>query len=56
MEKINANNLKGFVSLLGHGIRGVQTQHYIVMNKLGPNLKLMIRKNNQCRFSVKTIV
>jgi hypothetical protein len=56
MQELNAKGAKGFVELIDHGSFCNHKFHYIVMNKLGPNLRVLFRKNTASRFSTKTIV
>ena len=55
MKKLEATGAKGFVRLFAHGITSKNTS-FMVMQRLGPSLKQMIRANSFGKFSVKTIV
>jgi serine/threonine protein kinase len=56
MQRLKASEAKGFVELIDHGSISNNKCHYLVMNKLGPNLRTLFRKNTASRFSTKTIV
>ena len=45
MHKIKENELKGFVECYDFGTTS-KHQHYLVMNRLGSSLKMMIRQKN----------
>lgn len=55
LEQIKKRKLKGFCNMLSHGTTEDGLQ-YIIMGKLGPSLKSMLRKTKSKRFSIKTSI
>jgi casein kinase 1 len=55
MEKITEQGLKGFAKLVLSGITENKIQ-YVIMQKYGPSLKLMLRKTKAKRFHIKSAI
>lgn len=55
MEHLKRAGCKGFPKIVSHGtIEG--RLRYVVMQKYGPSLKFMLKRNKKKRFRIKTVV
>lgn len=55
LSQIHQAQYKGFANMITNGKTDDNLQ-YIVMNKYGPSLKMMLRRTKSKRFSIKTAI